>query len=71
VWIRTVDARVFDCPHGILKLEHYGDDGTCRCDEPLHREQMIRWWGFKETDFPTANVKEAYEKIRPPDREGA
>lgn len=30
------------CPFFILAPEHYREDGSCRCDDPEHKE-MVEW----------------------------
>lgn len=33
------------CPHFIMVPEHYRADGSCRCDDPGHKE--MRTWGYR------------------------
>lgn len=44
------------CPFFILMPEHYREDGTCKCDNPEHREMMIREWEYSEEDFRREGV---------------
>lgn len=37
-------SDVGKCPFLILVPEHYRDDGSCRCDDPDHREMAE--WGY-------------------------
>lgn len=53
---RTVQARVRSCPFLILVPEHYRDDGSCRCNDPEHREMMKREWKYTDEDFREAGV---------------
>lgn len=41
-------ADILRCPHAIMMFDHYREDGTCRCDDPEHRE--MREWGYRWTD---------------------
>ena len=41
---------VMKCPHFILIPRHYRDDGSCRCNDPLHAQMAewgYRWDGVK------------------------
>lgn len=43
--VRTINqSDLAACPHFILMAEHYRADGTCRCDDPDHREMAD--WGY-------------------------
>jgi len=44
-------SDLLKCPHVILVAEHYRDDGTCKCDDPVEQKRMIEEWGYKATDF--------------------
>lgn len=33
------------CPFVIFMPEHYRQDGSCRCDDPEHKEMVD--WGYK------------------------
>lgn len=48
-YIRQSDMQ--RCPHVIIDPSHYRNDGTCKCDDPEHREMMIHDWGYTEEDF--------------------
>lgn len=49
---RTVNqSSILRCRFCIIVAEHYRDDGSCRCDDPLEQEMMIREWGYEEGDF--------------------
>lgn len=52
--IRQSDIR--KCPFAIMMVpEHYRPDGTCRCDDPEHRAQvMIPEWGYTEEQILVA-----------------
>lgn len=39
------------CPFSIMMPEHYRNDGTCKCDDPDHREMMIHDWDYSRDDF--------------------
>lgn len=41
-------AAVAACPHFILTPEHYRPDGSCRCNDPEHREMLA--WGYTWAD---------------------
>lgn len=45
------------CPFAILVPEHYRDDGSCKCNDPKHREGvMISEWGYSHADFALTGV---------------
>ena len=37
--------NILACPHVIIVASHYYIDGTCRCNDPTHKEMMD--WGYK------------------------
>lgn len=39
------------CPHFIMVPEHYREDGTCKCNDPVEQAMMIKKWGYKKSDF--------------------
>jgi len=40
---RTLEKTVIkQCPHLIIATEHHRQDGSCRCDDPDHKE-MHGW----------------------------
>jgi hypothetical protein len=39
------------CPFYIMVPEHYRADGSCKCDDPEHREYMKREWEYTDADF--------------------
>lgn len=55
--LRVADIRA--CPFAIIHPAHYRPDGSCRCDEPAHRQEMIRDWGYTPADFAGIPVQEA------------
>ena len=38
-------SDMLKCPHVIMVAEHYRADGTCRCNDPEHKE--MRAWGYR------------------------
>lgn len=45
-------SDMLKCPHAVMVPEHYRDDGTCKCDDPEHRQEvMIKKWGYRARDF--------------------
>lgn len=48
-YIRQSD--MLKCPFAIVMPEHYRNDGTCKCDDPDHREMMIHDWDYSRDDF--------------------
>jgi len=47
--VRFVDQRdMLKCPHVIIAAEHYRADGSCRCNDPEHKE--MKEWGYKWKD---------------------
>jgi hypothetical protein len=47
-------SDILKCPFCIIDMDHYREDGSCKCNDPEHRAFMIANWEYKETDF--ANV---------------
>ncbi len=45
------------CPFLIMVPEHYREDGTCKCNDPEHREMMKKRWGYKDRDFKRAGIR--------------
>ena len=39
------------CPFVIFDPTHYRADGTCKCNDPVEQERMIREWGYSQEDF--------------------
>ena len=33
------------CPHCIMVVDHYRENGSCRCNDPSHKE--MSGWGYK------------------------
>jgi hypothetical protein len=38
-------AAMQACPHFIMVPEHYREDGTCKCNDPEHKE--MEEWGYE------------------------
>lgn len=41
-------SNLLRCPHVIFAIEHYRDDGTCKCDDP--KETIMSEWGYRWDD---------------------
>ena len=49
---RTIaNSAILACPHVILAPEHYGDDGRCRCSDPVEQARLISEYGYTRADF--------------------
>lgn len=46
-------ADMLRCPFCIIDFEHYRPDGSCRCDDPVEQERMIKVWGYTLEDIQT------------------
>lgn len=45
-------SDILECPFAIMVSEHYRSDGTCLCDDPVHRNTvMIAEWGYIEQEI--------------------
>jgi len=44
-------AHVGNCKFKIIALDHYRQDGSCMCDDAVHRAIMIGRWGYEEDEF--------------------
>ena len=43
--VREIDQNaMLKCRHVIMVAEHYREDGTCRCNDPNHKEMAS--WGY-------------------------
>lgn len=52
-----VKQSVFQgCPFFIFDVSHYRADGTCKCDDPVEQERMIREWDYTREDFKQKGV---------------
>jgi hypothetical protein len=51
--VRTINQSAFGrCPFTVFDPSHYREDESCRCDDPVHRKEvMIKEWGYKKSDF--------------------
>lgn len=50
-------SDMLKCPFAIMMPEHYRPDGTCKCNDPIHRNiVMIPQWEYTEQDFIDAGV---------------
>lgn len=44
-------SDILKCRFVIFDPVHYREDGSCRCNDPEHREFMMREWGYNQEDF--------------------
>lgn len=44
-------SDLMKCPFMILMADHYRNDGTCKCNDPEHREFMKKNWEYTDDDF--------------------
>ena len=44
-------SSIVACPHAIFDPSHYRLDETCKCDDPVEQDRMIRDWGYTQEDF--------------------
>ncbi len=51
-------SDIFKCRFMILTSEHYRQDGSCKCDDPEHREKMKREWDYTDADFDGIPLRE-------------
>ena len=47
--IKKSDVRA--CPHLIMVPEHYRDDGSCRCDDPEHKEMVKAGYEWRDGEW--------------------
>ncbi len=40
-----------NCPFFIMILDHYREDGTCKCNDEVYRKTVMRKWGYTTRDF--------------------
>jgi hypothetical protein len=56
-YVRTMKQRdLLKCPFAIFDPTHYREDGTCKCNDPMHRELMKREWGYTDAAFRKAGL---------------
>jgi hypothetical protein len=41
-------SDIAKCPHAIFAMEHYRDDGTCKCND--ENETVMSQWGYEWKD---------------------
>ena len=50
--VRTItQSSILKCPHCIMVLSHYREDGSCKCNDPEEQKMMIKEWGYSKKDF--------------------
>lgn len=52
---RVPQAAIQRCRFFIFDAQHYRDDGTCRCNDPVEQRRLIREAGYKRSDFNTGS----------------
>ena len=55
---RMQTSNIKSCPHYIMVPEHYRADGSCKCDDPEHREFMKREWDYDDESFAGIPLRE-------------
>lgn len=63
--VRTIkQSDIAKCPHFIMVPEHYREDGTCKCNDPVEQARMIKDWGYSKRDFlPKKEKYNAWEEL--------
>jgi hypothetical protein len=66
--VMTVTARVpqsmfTTCPFTILDLSHWRSDGTCLCNDSIHRRTAMKQWGYRKADFVKAGILKKGERL--------
>ena len=50
--VRQIKQSTFDnCPFTIFAIEHYRENGSCKCSNKEHRAFMIKNWGYTKGSF--------------------
>lgn len=49
-------GQFMKCPFFIMELEHYNEDGTCKCNDPDHQKFMMKHWGHTKKSFKKAGI---------------
>ena len=52
--IKQSDIR--KCPFFILVADHYREDGTCKCNDPVYRKTVMKKWGYMRKHFIRAGI---------------
>lgn len=47
-------ASMLACPFVIMEFEHYRENGTCRCDDPVEQARLIREYDYTPEHFEAA-----------------
>lgn len=42
---------ILACPFVIMVAEHYREDGSCKCDDPIEQKKMIKEWGYTKKEI--------------------
>ena len=57
-FIREIPQGVFsNCPFTIFDPVHYREDFTCKCDDPVYRETVMKEWGYTKEDFIAHGIR--------------
>ena len=48
---QIAQADIRKCKFSILVAEHYREDGSCKCNDPVERKKMIEEWEYSKEDF--------------------
>ena len=49
-------SDILKCPFCILIANHYREDGTCKCNDPVYRETVMKKWGYPRKAFLKAGI---------------
>ena len=50
--VRMMKQSTFaNCPFYIFDPSHYREDGSCKCDDPEVQKELIKYAGYKKSDF--------------------
>lgn len=49
-------SDIGQCKFTVLVLDHYRDNGSCKCSNKKYREMMIKEWGYKTYQFKNINL---------------
>lgn len=50
--VRMMKQSTFaNCPFYIFLPSHYREDGSCKCDDPKEQKELIKYAGYKKSDF--------------------
>lgn len=56
--VREIPQSAFgNCPFFIMVADHYREDFTCKCNDPVYHKTVMQKWGYTKKDFLAHGIK--------------